>query len=47
MKAFALEDVEMLETIEDCLSILSGGLFFLLKIDEEVAQLIKGHGAIL
>lgn len=47
MKAFALEDVEMLETIEDCLSILFGGVFFLLKMDEEVVQLIKGHGAIL
>ena len=47
MKASALEDVEMLDSMEDCLSIIFGSIFFPLNIDEEAMEMFKGHGAIL
>lgn len=39
-----MEDVKMLETIEDGLSILNSGLIFLLNINQEPVKLIDGHG---
>lgn len=47
MKAFALEDVEMLDSMKDCLSILFRGAFFALNLNQEAMQMFKGHGAVV
>lgn len=46
MEALSLENVEMLDTVENCLSIFFGGISFSLKINHKAMKLIKGDGVV-
>ncbi|KAB1201433.1 hypothetical protein CJ030_MR0G003723 [Morella rubra] len=46
-EASPLEHAEMLEAIEDGPRMVLGGILLSLNLNEELVQVIKGHGAIL
>jgi len=47
MEALPLEDVEMLEAVEDGLSMVLASATISLNLNQELMQFINGHGAIL
>jgi len=47
MEALPLEDVEMLEAVEDGLSMVLASVMISLNLNQELLQFINGHDAIL
>jgi menaquinone-dependent protoporphyrinogen IX oxidase len=47
MEALPLEDVEMLEAVEDGLSMVLGSIMISLNFSQEFLQFINAHGPIL
>lgn len=41
------EFVEAAETVDDCLSVLKGGILVLLDLNQEPSEVISGHDSIL